>query len=87
MRPTSGLCGGILGVGIGLAASAGAHGCADRSGPELARMQRQLDELNVQVERQTYQRAFQKGWTRLEGRPEQLQVAEQSAVAKKKGLD
>jgi hypothetical protein len=36
---------------------------------------------------QLYQRAFQKGWTRLEGRPEQLYVAEQSAVVKKKGLD
>jgi hypothetical protein len=53
MRSTSGLCGAILGVCIGLAAFTGAHGCANQSSPELARMQRQLDEMNVRVEQQT----------------------------------
>jgi hypothetical protein len=36
---------------------------------------------------QLYHRAFQKGRARLEGRPDQLFVAEQSAVVTKRGLD
>jgi hypothetical protein len=36
---------------------------------------------------QLYHKAFQKGWSKLEGRPDQLYVAQQSAVVQKKGLD
>jgi len=34
-----------------------------------------------------YNKAFQKGWNKLEGREDQLYVAKQSAVVTKKGLD
>jgi hypothetical protein len=34
-----------------------------------------------------YQKAFRKGWEKLEGRPDQLHVAKQAAEVKKKGLD
>ena len=36
---------------------------------------------------QVYHRAFQKAWAKLEGRADQLEVAKQSAVVEKKGID
>lgn len=36
---------------------------------------------------QLYQQAFSKGWQKLEGRPDQLYVAEQSAIVQKKSLE
>jgi hypothetical protein len=36
---------------------------------------------------QLYQKEFQRAWNKLEGREDQLEVAEQSAVVKKKGLE
>jgi nitroreductase len=36
---------------------------------------------------QLYNKAFQKGWSKLEGREDQLHVAQQSAIVIKKGLD
>jgi hypothetical protein len=36
---------------------------------------------------QLYQKAFQKAWSKLEGRPDQLEVAKQSAVVPKRSLE